>query len=187
MKRVVHQLSTKDYYIPKWPVKHLFLGTFNPAGGDKVNYYYGRATNQLWPLLREITGCKFQQDSPMEFFAELKQNGIACMDMIHAVNVPEEKVEFVLGKGYSDAKIINGYTTREYNTNTILKVIERNPDVKVYSTWGKGQKLKEWRTEIAKIEGIALLVSPSMAARVPKGTKKFEYMLENWKSKIEFT
>lgn len=186
MKRIVHQLSATNYYIPNWPVQHLFLGTFNPTGGDKVNYYYGRDSNQFWPLLREIIGLKFRIERGSEFFDELKQHGIGCMDMIHAVNVPDEKIEYVLGKGYNDAKIINSYTKREYNTSAIKTIIQNNRGIKVYSTWGKGQTLTEWTKELAKIEGVNPLVSPSMAARVPKGIHKFEYMLDDWKSKIKF-
>ncbi|WP_417607975.1 hypothetical protein [Owenweeksia hongkongensis] len=186
MKQVKHQLATKEYYIPDWPVKHLFLGTFNPEGGEKVNYYYGRARNKFWPLLRELTEAKFQLNNTQEFFAELKHHGIACMDMIDTVNVPEERLGKVLGKGYSDATIINGYTEREYNTKAIQKLIGSNPGIKVYSTWGKGQQLMEWKGEIAKVEGLIPLVSPSMAAWVPKGTDKFEFMLADWESKIKF-
>jgi hypothetical protein len=185
MKTVKHQLANKDFYIPQWPVKHLFLGTFNPEGGDPVHYYYGRSKNQLWPLLRELTGSDFQLDDSTTFFSDLKNHGIACMDMIHAVSVPDEDLDYVFGKGYSDTKIINGYTEREYNTSKINQVIEQNPGVKVYSTWGKGQPLMEWTNEVAKIEGIVPLASPSMAARIPKGEKKFGYMLNDWSSKIE--
>lgn len=186
MRRVEHQLASRDFYIPSWPVKHLFLGTFNPAGGDEVAYYYGRSKNQLWPLLRVLTSSELILDQTNDFFTELQQHGIACMDMIHAVNVPEDDLDFVFGKGYSDTKIINGYTSREYNTATINEVIKKNPGIKVYSTWGKGQPLLEWVKEVARIDGIIPLVSPSMAARIPKGKKKFEYMLADWKSKILF-
>lgn len=187
MKRIEHQLSSKDYYIPNWPVKHLFLGTFNPTGGDKVNYHYGRNRNQLWPLLREITGSEFNLEIRSEFFEDLKHHGIACMDMIHSVSVPADKIDHVLGKGYNDSKIINGYTNREYNTPSIQEVIQNNTNIRVYSTWGKGQSLKEWQNEVAKIQGVVPLVSPSMAARVPKGANKFEFMLKDWKTKIKIT
>ncbi len=42
MKTICHQLYSETYYVPNWPIKHLFLGTFNPEGGEKVPYYYGR-------------------------------------------------------------------------------------------------------------------------------------------------
>ena len=54
MEEILHQFSDKDFYIPKWKIKHLFIGTFNPKGGEKVKYYYGRETNKTWKILSEI-------------------------------------------------------------------------------------------------------------------------------------
>lgn len=184
MIEVNHQLAQKDYYLPSWQLSHMFLGTFNPEGGQTVSYYYGRDRNQFWPLLRELVGAEFKLGNLKDFLRELKQYGIACMDMINSVKIPEEIHKEVVGKGYRDSKIINGFTERQYNTSRINQIIQRNPDIKVYSTWGKGPALAEWKREIAKIEGIIPLVSPSMAAYVPKGEKKFEYMLQDWRSKI---
>jgi hypothetical protein len=49
-----HQFYTKDFFIPSWDIKYLFLGTFNPNEGEKVNYFYTRKTNLLWPILSKI-------------------------------------------------------------------------------------------------------------------------------------
>ena len=89
MKRVIHQLAAKEYYVPSWSIKYLFLGTFNPLGGDEVNYYYGRDKNKFWPLLRELTGLELNINNPDKFLKEIKENGIGCMDMIHSLAVPE--------------------------------------------------------------------------------------------------
>ena len=184
MIKVVHQLASKENYIPNWPIKYLFLGTFNPEGGDKVNYYYGREKNKFWPLLRTLTKLELDLNNPPTFFKELKQKGIACMDMIHELDVPENKMQYVTGRGFSDSKIINTCIERTYNTERINQLISENKGVQVFSTWGKGSNLKEWKNEVAKLPGVIPLVSPSMAAKVPKGTKKFEYMIEDWRSKI---
>ena len=64
-----------------------------------------------------------------------------------------------------------------------ISLLNKNQGVKIYSTWGVGANLKEWKKEVAKIDFVKL-VSPSMAARVPKGTKKFEFMLSDWTEKI---
>jgi hypothetical protein len=48
---IYHQLCKEEFYIPNWEIKYLFLGTFNPDGGQKVNYYYGRNSNQTWKIL----------------------------------------------------------------------------------------------------------------------------------------
>ena len=181
-----HQLKDKDFFVPDWNVNHLFLGTFNPSGGDPVNYFYGRLKNKTWELLSiifktELNPCKFN------FFDELKKTGIACMDMISSVEVDVSEIEYVIGKGYPDSKIINNKVKRIYNTNEIISIVEKNPGVKVYSTWGIGSKIRDWTNEINRIENVHKIIklhSPSMAARVPKGSNKFEYMLEDWSKKI---
>lgn len=106
------------------------------------------------------------------------------MDIIRSVDVPEEWVPSVVGKGYSDAAIINGYVKREYNIKEVLQVVDNNPNIHIYSTWGKGPSLVEWKECIGQLAGLIPLVSPSMAARVPKGEKKFDYMLSDWKERI---
>lgn len=84
-----------------------------------------------------------------------------------------------------DSKIINSRVIRNYNTNAILELIERNPGVKVYSTWGKGANLKDWNNEVVKLGEICKLASPSLAARVPKGVIKYDYILNDWMLKIK--
>lgn len=186
MIKITHQLESKDYYIPKWSLKYLFIGTFNPEGGDAVAYYYGREKNKFWPILRELTGLDFDLNNPAKFYNEIKQAGIGCIDMIHAVELPEKQAEYITGKGYSDSKIINNKVARIYNTQKINELISKNPGVNVLSTWGQGSNLSEWKNEVEKIQNVVPLVSPSMAARVPKGTKKFQFMVDDWRSKIDF-
>jgi hypothetical protein len=54
----------------------------------------------------------------------------------------------------------------------------------VFSTWGKGAKLKEWKNEVSILGPVISLVSPSLAARVPKGEIKFNFMLNDWSHKF---
>jgi hypothetical protein len=180
-----HQLSTNSNYFPNWEVKFLILGTFNPEGGAPVNYYYARTKNQTWSLLSNIFGVNFNPSSP-DFFILLKQHGIACVDMIEKVIVVDNYVTRVIGQGYSDSAIINNSVIRKYNTQEIQKIIENNPNLKVLSTWGKGSNLRDWKNEISKIPNIIPLVSPSLAARVPCGVNKLDYMLENWREKFNY-
>ena len=105
------------------------------------------------------------------------------MDMIDSVEAPDIMIQDIKGKGYKDSTIINGSVRRTYNTRIIKQVITDNPGVRVYSTWGTGSSLSEWRYEIAKIGNIIPLVSPSLAARVPKGESKFDYILRDWEKK----
>ena len=183
MKTINHQLKETDYYIPNWDIKHLFVGTFNPEGGEKVNYYYGRPRNQTWNLISEIFSDKFDPTSE-DFFNLLRKHKIACVDMIDKVIASEERIDKIIGKGYSDPQIINTSVKRFYNTDKIIDVINKNTGIKVYSTWGIGSNLREWRNEKEKLGKIIQLVSPSMIAPVPPGEKKFDYMLSDWRNKI---
>ncbi len=184
MKLVEHQLINTEIFIPKWPLRHLFIGTFNPAGGKKVNYYYGREKNQTWNILSEVFNNKLHP-ADSNFIENIQKLGIGCVDLIKSINFDESLTDYILGKGYMDSKIINCRVVRNYNTNTILELIENNPGVKLYSTWGKGAKLKDWNNEVDKLGEICKLVSPSLAARVPKGFIKYDYILNDWTLKIK--
>ena len=181
--RIKHQLQTVNYY-PDWTIEHLFTGTFNPEKGEPVEYYYGRKRNQFWDLISKIFNDDFNTNDS-KFFEKLQKHKIACIDMINSVEVPDHKSADINGNGYQDTKIINTCVARDYNTMQIQNIIKNNPNVKVYTTWGVGSKLKEWREEVNKIKNTIPLVSPSMAARVPKGENKFEFMLKNWQENIK--
>lgn len=184
MVEIMHQFSDKDFYIPNWEVKNLFIGTFNPNCGEKVKYYYGREKNKTWEILSKIFEEQFDTNSK-DFLDKIKIHKIACMDLIHSVTVCENSKQYICGKGYSDNKIINNYVTREYNTEKINKIISENLGLKIYSTWGSGSTLKEWKNQVSKIDnGMIKLKSPSMAAKVGKGVQKFPYMLNDWTNKI---
>lgn len=187
-KHIYHQLKNEKKYFPEWPVKYLFVGTFNPEGGDKVNYYYGREKNLTWKILSQIFNEEINPKND-NFFDVLKNKQIACIDIIDSIcktneeSFNENELLHLLGKGYSDNKIINNKIKRTYNTNVINEIINKN-NCQVFSTWGKGQNLKEWKNEVNKIQFTANLVSPSPVARVPKGVNKFAYILNDWKNKI---
>ena len=80
-KIMKHQFYTKDFFIPSWDIKYLFLGTFNPNEGEKVNYFYTRKTNLLWPTLSKIFNDELNAEK-LGFFEKLKFHKIACMDLI---------------------------------------------------------------------------------------------------------
>ena len=184
MESINHQFLNSEFFIPHWPIKYLFIGTFNPTGGEKVKYYYGREKNQTWKVLSIIFNKKLNQSDAC-FMENIQNLGIGCVDLIKAVKFDESLTDDVLGKGYMDSKIINNQVERQYNTEKLLELVENNPDVEVYSTWGKGSNLKDWKNEVAKLGEICNLVSPSLAARVPKGVNKYDFILNDWKSKIE--
>ena len=184
LTKIHHQLKNNDKYMPEWDVKHLFIGTFNPSGGEAVKYYYGRQKNQTWIILSEIFETTLETNSN-DFFDKLKKLKIACVDMIDYVETSEAIVNEIIGQGYKDSRIINKNVRREYNTERINQVIANNPGIDIYSTWGTGPNLAEWKKEITKIGNIVPLKSPSLAARVPKGERKYQYMLNDWKKKIK--
>jgi hypothetical protein len=187
MKKVNHQIDQK---IPSWEVEYLFVGTFNPKGGKHVPYYYGREKNQFWKLLSSIFDSTFEVDKT-DFFEQIIKHKIACIDIIDSIEksngtmFSEIELENICGKGYSDSVILSNKYKRNYSTELINKIISENKNIKVYSTWGKGKSLKNWNIELSKIKFNANLVSPSLAARIPKGMKKFDFMISDWKSKIK--
>ena len=192
MTIIDHQLLNKDFNNPHWEIKHLFIGTFNPTGGHPVKYFYGRESNYFWKVISNIFSDDLNpiiSDSTDKFIKKLQNHQIACLDLINSVEFDEAKVDIqnIIGKGYSDSKIINKKVKRNYNAKFINKIIEKNPNIKVYTTWGNGSNFREWKDEINKLpKDIIKLVSPSRVARVPLGVKKFEYILKNWKQNIKF-
>ncbi len=176
---IQHQLTTNQYYIPSWDINYLLVGTFNPYGGEQVNYYYGRKTNMTWKVISTIFGEEINPNNS-NFIQLLKKHKIGCVDLISSVTCDETMKPCIIGNGYSDSKIINKKVTREYNTAIINQLSKSNPNLKNFSTWGKGSNLKEWQFEVEKIKINSKLLSPSMAARVPKGVNKFEYVFRDW-------
>ena len=183
MTPIIHQLSTNKYFIPTWKIKYLLVGTFNPSGGEHVNYYYGRKTNMTWKLFSTIFGEEINPNNS-NFIKLLKKHKIGCVDLISSVTCDQSMIPNIIGNGYSDSKIINKKVVREYNTNIINQLSKSNPNLQIFTTWGKGSNLKEWRLELEKIKINSNLLSPSMAARVPKGVNKFEYVLKDWRLKF---
>ncbi|MDD2445839.1 MAG: hypothetical protein PHX09_03410 [Clostridia bacterium] len=177
MTKIYHQFLNQ---IPDWQINYLFLGTFNPESGEKVNYFYGRHRNQTWKILSNIFNVNFDLNDKVLFLNQLKNYKIACLDVINSVDIPNDQISHII----KDSAIINNFVKREYNTDNILNIISKN-NCKVFSTWGKGSNNKDWLDEISKIPNIIPLVSPSMAAYVPKGTIKFDYMLSDWSNKIK--
>lgn len=178
IKIIPHQLPN---LLPTYPVKILLLGTFNPSCGEQVIVHYGRSKNKTWPILSDILKEDFDPSSAL-IHEKMEDHGIACIDIIQSVDVPENLVQGICGKGYSDSKLFAKSIKRNYiDIDKVNDFIAKNNGVCVFSTWGKGSSLgKEAWGVIENIKQLYPLVSPSLAARVPKGEKKLEYMLKNW-------
>jgi hypothetical protein len=176
--RIHHQLPN---LLPNYPTKILLLGTFNPKCGEQVIVHYGRSRNQTWTVLSAILKENFDPNIT-SIHQKMKEHGIACVDIIQSLDVPENLVQGICGKGYSDAKLFTKLINRNYiDINKLNDFIAKNNGICVFSTWGKGSSLrKEAWDFIDKIKQLHPLVSPSLAARVPRGKNKFEYILGNW-------
>lgn len=178
LKSIPHQLPN---ILPDYPTKILFLGTFNPKCGEPVLVHYGRKRNKTWTILSAILEESFDPNSA-SIHEKMKMHGIACVDIIQSIEAPENFLQGIFGKGYSDAKLFAKSVTRNYiDIDKLNDFIAKNNEICVFSTWGKGSSLRKEAWElIDKIKPIHPLVSPSLAARVPKGEKKLEYMIKNW-------
>lgn len=177
-----HQLPND---LPNHEVKYLFLGTFNPEGGSQVSVHYGREKNQTWKILSRIFEVQFDPLSA-EMKVNMRKLGIYCVDLIQAVEVPIDLKPKIIGQGYNDSILFKQSIKRSYIDVVALNAfLELHPNICVFSTWGRGPQNMEWQKLVRMINAnIVSLVSPSMAARVPKGVTKFEYMLSDWRRKI---
>ena len=181
-KIIHHQLPN---LLPNYPTKILLLGTFNPKCGEPVLVHYGRKRNKTWTVLSAILKENFDPKST-SIHQKMKEHGIACVDIIQSVDVPENLEQGICGKGYSDSKLFAKSIKRNYiDINKLNDFIYKNNGICVFSTWGKGSSLsKEAWDFIENIKQLHPLVSPSLAARVPKGEKKLAYMIRNWTTSI---
>jgi hypothetical protein len=178
VKTIIHQLPNN---LPDYPTKILLLGTFNPKCGETVLVHYGRKRNKTWPILSAILKENFDPNST-SIHQEMKEHGIACVDIVQSVDTLENLVPEICGKGYSDAKLFANSITKNYiDIENLNAFINKNKGICVFSTWGKGSSLsKDAWNFIRRINQLHPLVSPSLAAKVPIGERKLEYMIRNW-------
>jgi len=175
-----HQLKNNIFYLPNWEVKHLFIGTFNPSGGETVPYYYGRKRNRFWKLLSEVFEIELDPNSE-SFFDDIKKLKIGCIDLINSITFEEKYKEDVLGKGYKDSVLFKKNIEKSYNTSEILKFISENDLTQVYFTNSGSSLNKEQKLELKKIDEVCKVVylcSPS-----PVNPKRSQ-CLEDYKQKI---
>jgi len=180
MIEIRHQFETKDWFIPDWKLKVLILGTFNPQCGDTVDYFYGRKKNQLWSLVSQCLGKELHPNQGGDFFTMLREEGIGCMDLVRSIRVPDEIKDEICGKGYSDQMLFRETNQRTHMTDEILEVIEKNPDVRVLPTWGKGSFKKKDKLELSRMPELPFLHSPSPASRQVKYDEKCRQWYDVW-------
>ena len=163
MELMEHQFKKKMFYLPKWEVEYLFIGTFNPSGGKKVPYYYGRKKNRFWKLLSEVFKIELDPNDS-SFFENLDRLKVGCVDIIDSISYPEEYEDRLSSKGYSDSVLFLSTIKKDYNTKNILDIISKNKLQKVFFTNTGGSLRKEQKLELEKIQNICEIIylcSPS--------------------------
>lgn len=139
----MHRFINENHLIPDWEIEYLFIGTFNPEWNredhNNANYFYGRYTNDFWYIMPQVfykeslMDKKYREDK-LILKSFLKENKIGITDLIL-------KIENVNEYNMTHNKDILGFKDNDiekyeivFNTNNILKLIERNNLKGVYFT-----------------------------------------------------
>ena len=189
-----HQMLSKNRFFPTWKVKYLFLGTFNPLGGDDVEYYYGRKKNKFWTILSTILDEKNLDRNNFENLSPIMENYcFGCIDIIKSIECPSSYKNKICGNGYSDSIVFTakGFK-RNYSFDDIEDFLRANSSVqKIFTTWGVSNYINEWKNK--KIELLQIckkhnkelfdLGSPS-----PRAIRKLNLdgVIKSWGNKIQF-
>ena len=161
--QINHQLLSKDYFIPNWKCNTLFLGTFNPAGGEQVNYFYGRNTNNFWKAISRLFNMpedhfhKLMVKNFGEFIQFMKDNEFGCVDIIRSVVVNKDCEDNIIGKGYSDQNLFNmTHVARNYNFEEIENyIINKETVTTIINTVGQrfdNMQPKELKIQLTKFK-----------------------------------
>ncbi len=194
MPIINHQFLNTDRFVPQWPVKFLFLGTFNPSGGAVLDYYYRRPYNGCWDILKTY----FDPDNnyPIDTYEGLlkfmKTFGIGCIDIIKTVECPDDYADRIIGQGYSDSALfrVQGLT-RDYNYLTIQDFISEQP-IKpcVFSTWGQRANPNEFLNTLneflqyCNINNISFKRLSSPSGRKYRGNN-IQIINDNWHDALD--
>jgi len=202
MEKVNHQLLEKDFFIPNWDCSTIILGTFNPVGGTNVNYFYGRESNYFWKAISLIDKKKEDyyhsciRENRDDHFKLMKDNKFGCIDIIKSVNCPIERLNTIVGNGYTDQNLFHGAIERIYQFEEIKRFIERihSSDLKIINTVGQrfdnpapvefAIKLNDFKN-FCNNKNVEFISSPSASAyAVRRGTTNFQDLQKFYKSHI---
>ena len=151
---IEHQLKESNLFVPDWPIDVLVLGTFNPTGGQNVDYFYSRSRNRFWPAIFEcfeIEKCKeISLDQKLDL---MRKHHFGCMDIIKSIKINEKEfAPKIMGEEYRDANVFSGVRgkklVREYNWEVIKNVISKNNTKTIIHTWGKRCGPLEFRNHL---------------------------------------
>lgn len=175
--RVDHQFLHEDFFFPNWEVNKLFLGTFNPACGQELDYYYRRIANGFWRILKH-----YDPDNVYDFreFDQLKNfmrhHHFGCVDVVGSVEFPDHRHNEICGSGYEDSKLfrVQGFL-RDYNFVQIKQFIEEHHVTGVFTTWGARSapvefvELKEDLRLFCEARGLMYVPLKSPSGRLYRG------------------
>jgi hypothetical protein len=144
---ISHQFVDSDYFFPDWEVNTLFLGTFNPVCGERLDYYYRRHSNGFWKILKHfdtINEYNFTGFQSLKRFMENYRFG--CVDVIKSVTFPDNDRGKICGNGYTDSNLfrVRGYT-REYNFEQIKEYVRSREVSNILTTWGERKDPTEFK------------------------------------------
>lgn len=172
-----HQFYNRDFFTPKWDVKYLFIGTFNPQGGKEVPYFYGRIKNKFWKKVGVIFNDDFNPNDG-DFFQKLKKYKIACMDFIEEIEYQELLDKDIVGNGYKDSKLFLKSVKKTYSKDKIIRTIKENNLTKVFFTRkpsGFRKQQKKIMDEISTYAEVIYLSSPSPMAKIQGNSNDSNY------------
>ena len=139
IEEIKHQFLDKGFFLPTWPIETLVLGTFNPATGERTDYFYGRSRNKFWRAVELLTRkpVKSTQDNFDQKVTIMKCYGFGCTDIISSIAASKE-VRGKIDKNYSDGILFTKkHVTPTFSTSIIKEYLLRNKPKRVLHTWGK--------------------------------------------------
>jgi hypothetical protein len=184
---VHHQFLDSEYFYPNWEVNTLFLGTFNPVCGERLDYYYRRRSNGFWKILKYYDTTNeydFSDFQSLKRFMGKKRFG--CVDVIRSVTFPNNDRSKICGDGYTDSNLfrVRGYT-REYNFEQIKEYVRNNEVSNILTTWGDRKDPNEFKDLLQDFKsyclenGINFINLKSPSGRLYRGDR-VEEINSNW-------
>jgi hypothetical protein len=190
---IKHQFFNSEYFFPNWKVNKLFIGTFNPICGEKLDYYYRRKSNGFWKILDRYNS---QNQELKDFtFSNLKKFMInkefGCVDVIRSVSFPKIDKDKICGNGYTDSNLfkVKEYI-RDYNFEQIKEFIHKKSIKYVFTTWGNRCNPKEFGDKVMDLNnfcshnGVVFIHLNSPSGRLYKGDK-VNTINSNWWNNLD--
>lgn len=127
---MMSKLLVKHKFLNDYPLsgkKILIIGTFNPdVECNKAEFFYGRAKNYFWNLLPAVFESEGLKNNAQMQKLFLLHHEIELSDLILSVHVRESEM-----CSYGDDKLTD---VKEYNTDNILRVLDKGQTQEVYFT-----------------------------------------------------